>query len=312
MNFARACIAPVLVLAVLAAVVSPARAEDAPVGPVVVASKPDVEGRILGHVVAEALKDAEIDVEERMGFGDTVDLRMNIKMDEVDIYPEYVGLGKLMYPTIDPEVWLSSENAFQTLKETDHVKNGLIWLKAALADAGWRIVCRRDFALEYGLKTMEDFAAYVSDGGGVKLACCGAFTDRDDVLPAFQRAYKFMLEPENFEPLETCDTAEAQRMLAEGRRGVNFSMAFGTDPAIKEFDLVLLKDVKNSQITYQPSPVAREEIVNALPQLKQILTPIFGALTTSTMQSLNAAVVYDGMTPKQAAGAYLESHGFIK
>ena len=280
--------------------------------PVIVASKADTESRILGHIISEALKDAGVEVEARIGSGDTVALRQAVKTGEIDIYPEYVGLGALMYPTIEASVWKNPEEAFQTLKETDHIKNGLIWLKAAPADAGWRIAVRKDFALEHGLKGMSDFARYVSDGGEVRLAACRQFVERADVLPAFQRVYGFMLEPENFVMLDSCDTAKAEKVLAEAEQGVNFSMAFGTDPALKEFLLIPLDDGENSQVAYQPSPVARGEVVEALPQLKQLLTPIFGALTSSTLRSLNAAVLYDGMSPREAAGAYLQSHGFIK
>jgi osmoprotectant transport system substrate-binding protein len=287
-------------------------ADDKPLGPVTVASKPDTEGRILGHIIAEALKSTGVEVVDRIGAGDTVFLRQSIKMGEIDIYPEYVGLGALIYPTIDSAIWLDPGEAFQMLKETDMIKNGLIWMKNAPADAGWRIACRSAFALEHGLRTMEDFAAYVARQGKVLMACCKPFKDRSDVLPAFQRAYGFMLEDDNFEILETCDTAEAQRMLAKAGKGVNFAMAFGTDAGIKQHGLVLLDDIQASQVAYQPSPVVREEVITLMPQIKQLLSPIFGALATSTMQALNASVTHKGMTPQQAATAYLQSHGFIK
>lgn len=287
-------------------------ADDKPLGPVTVASKPDTEGRILGHIIAEALKSAGVEVVERIGSGDTVFLRQSIKMGEIDIYPEYVGLGALIYPTIDSAIWLDPGEAFQMLKETDMIKNGLIWMKNAPADAGWRIACRSDFALEHGLRTMEDFAAYVARQGKVVMACCKPFKDRADVLPAFQRTYGFMLEDDNFVILDACDTAEAQRMLAKAEKGVNFAMAFGTDAGVREHGLVLLDDTKASQVAYQPSPVVREEVITQMPQIKQLLAPIFGALATSTMQALNASVTFNGMTPQEAAMAYLQSHGFIK
>lgn len=302
--------AVMVVFAVIAP--GPALCADEQPGPVVVASKRDTEGLILGRIIAEALKASGINVEERIGSGDTVELRRAIKAGEIDIYPEYVGLGALMYPATEAKVWRNSEEAFQALTETDHMRNGLIWLKAAPADAGWRIACRRDFALEHGLKTMVDFAGYVADGGEVKLACCESFRERADVLPAFQGAYGFMLEAEDFVMLDSCDTARAEELLSKGDGGVNFAMAFGTDAGVEEFRLVLLDDVKNSQISYQPSPVARLEVVEEFPQLKQILIPVFGALAASTMQSLNAAVAHGGMSPEQAAKAYLQSHGFIK
>jgi osmoprotectant transport system substrate-binding protein len=287
-------------------------AADEPMGPVTVASKKDTESLILGHIIAEAVRASGAQVVDKIGSGDTVSLRQAIKMGEIDIYPEYVGLGALMYPTMDKAVWLVPGEAFQSLKETDYVKNGLVWLKNAPADAGWRIVCRRDFALEHRLADMRDFARYAGEGGEVVLACCGPFVERADVLPAMQRVYGFMLEDEQLVRLDACDTASAQAMLAKGERGVNFAMAFGTDPGIREHRLTMLKDVDQSQVVFQPSPVIRDEVITAMPGLKQLLTPIFGALSTSTMQSLNASVTHKGQSPEDAAKAYLQSHGFIE
>jgi len=69
----------------------PAFAADAPV---VVASKVDTEGSVLGKIIVQVLTANRIPVTDKVGFGTTDVIRKAITAKEIDLYPEYTGNGE--------------------------------------------------------------------------------------------------------------------------------------------------------------------------------------------------------------------------
>tara|TARA_R110002110_G_scaffold243295_1_gene459840 strand:- start:2004 stop:2381 length:378 start_codon:yes stop_codon:yes gene_type:complete len=59
--------------------------------PVVVSSKIDTEGGVLGQMILQRLETGGIPVKIRLQLGSTSIVRSAIKAGEVDLYPEYTG-----------------------------------------------------------------------------------------------------------------------------------------------------------------------------------------------------------------------------
>jgi osmoprotectant transport system substrate-binding protein len=89
-------------------------------------------------------------------------------------------------------------------------------------------------------------------------------------------------------------------------------MAYGTDGSLAAFDLVILSDPKGVQPVYEPAPTVRREVLDAYPQIAEVLDTVFRGLTLETLQELNGKVSVDGMDPRQVARDYLKAEGYLE
>lgn len=280
---------------------------------VVVGSKKDTEGALLGKMTVIALKEAGIDVTDKTGFGDTSIMRGAIKSGEVDLYPEYTGNGAFFFKDREtPDIWKNSKSAYEKVKKLDYENNKIVWLKPVSANNTWAIAVREELAEEQNMKTLDDFARYVNNGGYVKLACSAEFVERPDVLPSFQEGYGFKLDSSQLLVLSGGNTAQTEKAAGEGIDGVNFAMAYGTDGGLSTYDLLILKDTKGIQPVYEPAPIVREDVLEKYPEIKTVLEPIYLSLDLETLQSLNAKIAVEGKDPLTVAKEYLTKNGFIK
>jgi osmoprotectant transport system substrate-binding protein len=296
-------------LALLLACSPPAaRAADA----VVVASKIDTEGALLGNLILAALSAHGIAVENRLELGPTQILRQAILSGQIDLYPEYTGNGGIFFKREADPVWHDAGKGYDAVKTLDARENDLVWLAPAPADNSWAIAVRQDFAARMKLATLEDFAAYVKRGGRVKLAASAEFVESPGALPAFEAAYGFHLQRSQLLTLVGGDTAATIRAAAEGISGVNAAMAYATDGALAALRLVVLADDKHAQTVYEPAPVIRQAVLAQHPAIPSILDPIFRSLTLTRLQQLNAAIAVEGEDAKAVAERYLQSEGLAK
>lgn len=78
---------------------------------IVVSSKIDTEGGLLGNVIALALEDAGLPVEQRLQLGGTQVVREAILAGQIDIYPEYTGNAAFFFNEADSDVWKDPQAA---------------------------------------------------------------------------------------------------------------------------------------------------------------------------------------------------------
>ncbi len=280
--------------------------------PVVVASKIDTEGALLGNMLVVLLEENNIPVENRTEFGTTSVIRTAIKNGEIDMYPEYTGNGGFFFEGIEPEIWKDDEAGYEKVKEIDYEKNRIVWLTPADANNTWAIAIRKDIAEENNLKTLSDFADYVNEGYKVKLAASEEFVTRPDSLPAFQKAYGFQLSSDQLITFSGGNTAQTERAAALGTDGVNTAMAYGTDGALSALGLIVLEDNLGVQPVYEPTPIIREEVLDEYPSIKEIIKPVFSSLDLEKLQKLNSKIAIEGLSAKDVATDYLRGEGFIK
>ena len=279
---------------------------------VVVSSKIDTEGGVLGNVIALALEANGVDVEDRIQLGGTPIVRKAILAGEIDIYPEYTGNAAFFFNKADDPVWKDAAKGYEEAKKLDFDANKIVWLTPSPANNTWGIAVRKEVAASAKLKTLSDFGRWVSGGGKIKLAGSAEFVNSAAALPSFQVAYGFKLSPDQLIILSGGDTAATIKAAADQTNGVNAAMVYGTDGAIQPSGLVVLDDNKGVQPVYRPTPIIREAALNANPKIADILKPIFEALDLNTLQALNARVQVDGEPAKAVAADFLKSKGFLK
>jgi len=279
---------------------------------VVVSSKIDTEGGVLGNVIALALKANGIDVEDRIQLGGTPVMRKAILAGEIDVYPEYTGNAAFFFNKADDPVWKNGDKGYEEARTLDYDANKIVWLTPAPANNTWGIAVRKEVAASAKLKTLSDFGAWVAGGGKVKLAGSAEFVNSAAALPAFQTAYGFKLSPDQLIVLSGGDTAATIKAAADQTDGANAAMVYGTDGAIQPSGLVVLDDDKGVQPVYRPTPIIREATLKANPKIADILKPIFESLDLATLQELNARVQVGGEPAKSVAADFLKSKGLLK
>ncbi|UCF29818.1 MAG: ABC transporter substrate-binding protein [bacterium] len=279
---------------------------------VVVASKIDTEGALLGNMIILMLEAKGIPTEDKTEFGPTPMVRKAISSGQIDIYPEYTGNGAFFFSMADSPLWKDAEKGYEKVKELDLRENNVVWLTPAPANNTWAIAGRKDVTDANGISTLEDFARFVNDGGKVKLAGSEEFVNSAAALPAFQGAYGFTLRKDQLLTLSGGNTAQTEKAAATGVNGVNFAMAYGTDGQLAALGLLVLEDTLGVQPVYEPAPIVRREILERYPEIDTVLKPVFESLDLTTLQSLNAKIAVEGLNAKDVAMGYLKNKGFLK
>lgn len=279
---------------------------------VVVSSKIDTEGGVLGQIILQALDDAGIETQNRLQLGGTPIVREAITAGEIDIYPEYTGNAAFFFNEADSDVWKDFEAGYERAAELDREANDIVWLRPAPANNTWAIAVRAEIAEEHGLETMSNFGAWVAGGGEVKLAGSAEFVNSPAALPAFQETYGFSLSPDQLITLSGGDTAATIAAAARQTSGANAAMVYGTDGGIEPSGLVVMEDDRGVQPVYAPAPIVRAAVLEEHPQIPEILNPVFETLTLETLQELNGRVQVGGEAASAVARDFLVREGFVQ
>jgi len=305
-------IAKTVAAAVLAAIsmllaAKPAGAAEA----IVVASKIDTEGALLGNMIADALAARGLPVERKIQLGPTNIVRAAIRAGQIDLYPEYTGNGAIFFHRESDPAWKNAAAGYAEVKRLDFQENRLVWLTPAPANNTWVIAIRDDLAGFPRRKCLDDLAAYLAAGGNFKLAASAEFVESPTALPAFEQTYGFHLRADQLLTLSGGNTAATLRAAAENISGVNAAMAYGTDGALAALHLTALCDDKGAQIVYAPAPVVREAVLHQHPEIAAALGPVFASLTLTTLQRLNARIAVAGEEAAMVARDYLKTRHFV-
>lgn len=240
-------------------------------------------------------------------------MREALLAGEIDMYPEYTGTALTFFPDagLDEDLATRPDELYETLRELD-AENGVTYLGRSPANNTWAIAVPQALADEHGLESMADLADYINEGGAFRLAASQEFVDRPDALPAFEATYGFNVSGDQLVILAGGNTTQTVTAAANGTDGVNAAMAYGTDGIIGALGMVTLSDPENAVAIYQPFPAVRTEVVEAYPQLPEILDPVFAALDEATLQELNGRVAVDGENPADVAQDFLTGAGFLE
>ncbi|TGD41369.1 ABC transporter substrate-binding protein [Pseudotabrizicola sediminis] len=272
---------------------------------IVVSSKIDTEGGLLGNIIALALEDAGLPVERRLQLGSTQVVREALLANQIDIYPEYTGNAAFFFNEADQDIWNDAAAGYDRAAELDAQQNAVVWLTPSPANNTWAIAVTGPVAKENGLVTMSDFGVWVAGGGRVKLAASTEFVSSPAVLPAMQDTYGFKLTPDQTVVLSGGDTAATIQAAARGTSGVNAAMVYGTDGGVGATGLVVMADDKGVQPVYAPTPIIRAEVLAEYPTIADVLGLIFADLDLVTLQELNGRIQVGGEPAEAVARDYL-------
>jgi osmoprotectant transport system substrate-binding protein len=277
--------------------------------PVVVGSKLDLEGGLLGQIILLSLERAGVPTENRLQIGPTAIARAALLSGAIDISVEYTGNAAFFFDQEDDEIWKDAQGGYIRAAELDAKHNGLVWLTPAPADNTWVIAIPATLAKAASLATLEDFAGFANAGNRVRLAASAEFVESAAGLPAFESAYGFKLRAAQLLILSGGETSATMKAAADGISGVNAAMAYGADGALKALDLVALGDPRRAEPVYAPTPVVRAAALEAYPRIRSALDPVFAGLDLAALRDMNEKVAVEGRAARAVAQAYLAARG---
>src|SRR5699024_8002221 len=93
---------------------------------------------------------------------------------------------------------------------------------------------------------------------------------------------------------------------------IDIIAAFATDARIDQYNLTVLEDDKDFFPPYDAAPVIRQEVLDANPELEDMINELAGVLDDATMRELNGQVNMDGKQDKDVAIEFLKAEGLIE
>ncbi len=251
---------------------------------VVIGSKIDTEGAILGYIQLLALQDAGLKVEDRIETGPTLIVRRALQYGEIDGYIEYTGTALVNFMgNTRSEVLTDPRRGYETVREWDR-QNGIIWLQPwSGINNTYTVLMRRELAERLELRTISDLAQRVRNGGKILFGSDPEFAARADGLPGLLKTYGFAGKT-HFQVLQL-DAGLVYQTLHQN--SIDAAIGYSTDGRIAAFDLVRLEDDRRYFPVYNPTPTFRRETLQRFPQIAPILNGIAQSLTAEDITEMN-------------------------
>ena len=296
-----ATMAPALLLAIgviaFATGGTPIRSDSATVR---ISSKNFTEQLILAEMMAQLIEaHTDLNVERRAGLGGTMIVHEALVRGEIDIYAEYSGTALtviLSQPVIsDPDA------AFEFVREAYEAEYDLLWLSPFGFTNTHAVCLRRAHADANGWERISD----LTQDDPLRAGFGPEFAERADGLPGLLRAYPGL----NIASIQDVDPSIMYSAVATGE--VDVIAAFSTDGRIQAFDLVVLEDDRGYFPPYYPSPVVRQELIDAHPEVARALERLGGTISNDTMRNMNYRVDEGGETPAAVAREFLDQNGLL-
>ena len=265
-------------------------------GTVRVGSKDFTENIVVSEIYALALEDAGFTVERVPAVASSV-IHTTITSNEIDLYPEYTGTGLLSVLNMD--MVTDPDEVYNIVKDEYNKQFDITWLDYAQANDGQGLVIRTSVAEQYGIKTISDLQQHASE---LNFASQGEFDAREDGMPALEAVYG----PFDWKSSKVYDNGLKYSVLSSGEGDV--SPAYTTEGQLTNTDeYTLLVDDKQVWPPYNLAPVVRNDMLNANPQIADILNKVSATLDTETVTALNAAVDVDKREYEEVAREYYDS-----
>ena len=246
-----------------------------------IGAKSFTESKILSELYALALEDAGYKVDRQFDVSDNL-IHQAVCEGEIDLYPEYTGTA--LMTILEEPMETDPQVTYDKVKELYAEKYNLDVLDMCQANDGNGLTMRADVAEKYGIKTISDLQANAEN---IRFGGTSDTFEREDGLPGLEKVYGTF----NFTSKNTFDNSLKYEVMANDE--VDCVPAYTTDAQLSSDEFILLDDDKHFWPPYNVIPVVRQELIDAHPDVADIINKISAAIDTDTMTKLNAQVDID-------------------
>lgn len=269
---------------------------------VVIAGKLGSEPDILINMYKDLIErdNPHVKVTLKNNFGGTSFLFNALKTGKIDIYPEFTGtvlqgLAKKKVATPhDPA------KTYQLAKKLMAEEDQLTYLPPMNYQNGYDLAVTKAFAKKHNIKSLSDLAKV---DASLTAAFDPDFANQQDGYLGLKKEYGLNFKVKTMEP------ALRYKAIASGKVAV--VDGYTTDPQIKQYDLVALKDDKSFFPPYQGAPLLKNSFAQKHPGIVKSLNKLAGKITEAEMQEMNYKVTVKHESASKVARQYLKQHGLL-
>jgi osmoprotectant transport system substrate-binding protein len=257
------------------------------------------EAALVAEIYAQALEANGYTVERQLEIGERPNVQAALTSGEVNLVPEYLGgLGSYLEAEVSSDADATHAALQEALAELDLV--AFDYSPGTDADG---FVVRSETAEDLGLETMSDLAE-VADQlvWGIAPGC----PDNPVCGPGLNEVYGIDIGAIETETLAPCSAEIAEAL---DNSAIDVAQVCTTQPDIVRFNFVLMEDDKGLQPAQNIVPVARQDLVDAAPDLEEILNAVTELLTTEELTNLGVEVAVNQVSFEDAARQWLEDNG---
>ena len=272
-----------------------------PSEPIRIACKTMPEQMILQEILAqliEAKTDLTVERIEPIA-GGTSNIQVAIENGEIDLYPEYTGTGWLT--VLKQEETQDADYMYEELNKMYNEQFNMSWVALYGFENTYTLAVRAETAEQYNLQKISDLAP-VSDQ--LIFGANFDYFEREDGYPKVCATYGL-----NFKDTAEVDMGLKYQTLIENNCDV--INAYTTDSQIAEFGLVTLEDDKKLFTDYRCSTVVRNEVLEANPELQDVLMLMEGLISNEEMTQMNYELNTNHRLESEIAAEFLQSKGMI-
>ncbi|KQY32550.1 glycine/betaine ABC transporter substrate-binding protein [Nocardia sp. Root136] len=276
-----------------------------------VTSKSFTEGVVLGKITATYLAAAGASVTDLTGAPGSASSRQAQLNGDADVLWEYTGTGWVNYHN-ETETIADPQELWQRVHDVEKRDYNLEWLPPANFNDTYAFGASTPTAQRLGVKSLSDVAALpVAE----RTFCVDDefFSRSDGFIPMLQK-YGIPYNDPNGVPVGNVTRMDAGVVYTATAKGepCHFGMVYTTDGRVKNLNLVVLDDDKKFFLPYSGTAVVRGAILDADPELRELLGTISELLTDDLMRELNGRVDIDGEDPADVAYDWLKSANLIE
>lgn len=270
---------------------------------IVITSQVTTESQILANITAQMIEhyiDTDVEQITNMGSGPMAHQSM-VNGDANIAGTFYTGTaltGELgMEPESDPD------KALQLVREGFKNRFNMKWMPSYGFANTYAFMVTQEVADKYGFEKISDVKEYADElVAGVDTSW---LSRKGDGYDGFVETYGF-----TFNTVYPMQIGLVYDAVATGE--MDIVLGYSTDGRISSYDLVVLEDDLNFFPPYDASPVPTYDILEAHPQLENVLLKLEGTIDNELMQTLN--FISDDMMvePVTVATKFLEEHNYFE
>ena len=245
---------------------------------VVVGSKDFTESVILAEMLAQSLEARGLRVERRYELGGNL-AHDSLAAGQIDAYPEYTGTSLMAILKHPPST--DARAVYEQVKR-EYADRFDVEVGPPLGfEDTFAILVRSTDARRLNLKNISDITPLAPKW---RAGFGQDFMSRQDGYEGFARAYdlRFAERPREM------DLSLSYRALASGE--VDVIAGNSTDGMIGNLQLVQLEDDRHYFPPYEAVILARRDALSRLPQMREVIQRLAGAIPTDEMRRLNFEV----------------------
>lgn len=268
----------------------------------------NTEQLLMAELVVQVLEDAGFETEQ-FNLAGTFIVHEARNAGDIDVHVEYTGTGLTVLEQNVADLRQDGDSPEDVASIVfDEVKRGYeeqwnaIWLEPFGFNNTYAMGMRETHAEELGIESISDLKDYP---GELVIGAQHEFIVREDGIPGMQDIYGIEFQ-------DTQSMESGLMYAALDNEDVDIISAYSTDGRIQALNIRLLEDDLGFFPPYHAAPVVRQELLDASPEVADVINRLAGKISDEQMQSMNFRVDDGGEEPRDVARDFLTQEGLLE